>query len=176
MSLPPVVALSGYAHSGKSSVAEILQGEYGYRRASFAQPVKELALYLGWDGEKDDDGRKLLQELGHGARQVLGDDVWTTAALRRIPANTPVVFDDVRYANEVDTVRLLGGVVVRVVRPGVVPARGHVTETSLDHYAGFDAAIDNSGSLADLARATRQMMARLSGLAEVVPIKRGVRL
>lgn len=165
---PTIVAFSGWAGSGKSTCAELVQIEYGYSRLSFATPVKELALACGWNGEKDDAGRKFLQNLGVGARQVLGPDVWVNAALCSMRRNRRYVIDDCRFVNECRMVTEMGGVIVRVNRPGVVPARSHLSETQLDSYP-FDFVIDNSGTEFDLLRSTRRLMDHLLGLATVIP-------
>ena len=40
-----IIGLSGYAQSGKDTVAEILVEEYGYTRVAFADIIKQ-AVYL----------------------------------------------------------------------------------------------------------------------------------
>ena len=127
-----LVGLAGYAGSGKDTAAEILMAA-GYQRLGFADPLKELATRIGWDGQKDDAGRKLLQDLGLGARDVLGDDVWINALLSKVTG--PTVVTDVRFANEVHAIHSHGGVVVRIVRPDTHPALDHISETGIDHLA-----------------------------------------
>lgn len=125
----PIVGLAGYAGSGKDTAASALIG-IGYQRRAFADPLKQLAATIGWDGHKDDHGRKLLQDLGVGCRQVLGVDVWVNALFDT--ATGPIVVTDVRFPNEVEAIANRNGVVVRITRPGCVPALGHVSETALD--------------------------------------------
>lgn len=127
--LPRIVGIAGYAGSGKDRAADCLVA-LGYERRGFADALKRLAGAIGWDGRKDDPGRALLQNLGVGARDILGADVWVDALMRDLPAR--VVITDVRFPNEVAAIRDHGGVVVRIWRPGVQPARGHVSETALD--------------------------------------------
>ena len=143
----PLVGLAGYAGSGKDAAASALV-DAGYARRGFADALKDLAERIGWDGAKDDTGRRLLQELGVGCRNVLGADVWVDALMGRITG--PTVITDVRFPNEVTAIANHGGIVVRVVRPGVCPARGHISETSLDD---LDLpVIVNDGSLDELRR------------------------
>lgn len=129
LNLPRLVGLAGYARSGKDAAAGALV-DLGYERRGFADALKVLAGCVGWDGRKDDAGRRLLQELGVGAREVLGADVWVDALMSTLTG--PTVITDVRFPNEVDAICDRGGVVVRIFRPGVGPARGHVSETALD--------------------------------------------
>lgn len=129
LNLPQLVGLAGWARSGKDTAAGALVA-LGYQRRGFADALKDLALRIGWDGRKDDTGRQLLQELGVGCRDVLGADVWVNALMHTIDG--PTVITDVRFPNEVAAIADHAGVVVRVVRTGVRPARGHLSETALD--------------------------------------------
>ena len=45
-----VIAISGFANSGKSTVAEFLSREYGFMRISFAAALKDIvSITFGWD-------------------------------------------------------------------------------------------------------------------------------
>lgn len=126
---PRLIGLAGYAGSGKDTAADVLVG-LGYERRAFAGALKDLATRIGWDGRKDEAGRRLLQELGVAARDILGADVWVNALMATLEG--PSVICDVRFPNEVAAIADHGGIVVRIVRPGVTPALGHVSETALD--------------------------------------------
>jgi hypothetical protein len=102
LNLPRIVGLAGYAGSGKDLSANILCDRFNYERRGFADALKALATTIGWDGRKDDTGRRLLQELGVGARDVLGADVWVDALMRDLPGR--VVITDVRFPNEVEAI------------------------------------------------------------------------
>lgn len=58
-----VLIVNGYPRSGKDTFAEILGKYTSVRVYSSIDKVKELALQFGWDGIKDDKGRKLLSSL-----------------------------------------------------------------------------------------------------------------
>ena len=89
--------------------------------------------------------RVWLQNLGVGARTVLGPDVWVNALLARwadlsakaegaaLGTMLPIVIPDVRFPNERDAIHRLGGRVIRIVREGTGPANDHVSELPLDH-------------------------------------------
>lgn len=126
---PRLIGLAGYAGSGKDTAADVLVG-LGWERRAFAGALKDLALRIGWDGVKDEHGRRLLQELGVGCREVLGADVWVNALMATLEG--PSVICDVRFPNEVAAIADHGGLTIRIVRPGVAPANGHVSETALD--------------------------------------------
>jgi hypothetical protein len=173
------IGVAGYARAGKDTVGEVLVGQ-GYRRASFAARLKELARTVdpvvsavrsvviageiaqarisdvvdvyGWETAKDKfaEVRPFLQRLGTGVRDLIGADVWVDLAFKAIPDGARVVFTDVRFPNEAEAIRNLGGQVWRVTRPNVGPANGHASETALDDYE-FDVTIRNDGDLSQLS-------------------------
>jgi len=163
-----IIGLSGYAKVGKDEVAQILVKKYGFKRIAFADPIRELLLEInpilangyhlktiineeGWTLAKNkEEVRRLLQELGVGARQVLGDDVWVVAALRKMENfKQSYVITDVRFENEAVMVRQLGGKIWRIQRPGIQAVNNHVSELEMDGYK-FDRVLRNEGTLEEL--------------------------
>lgn len=167
--LVEVVGITGYARSGKDSVAATLAGR-GYTRLALADGVRAAAerlnpifdrrplstwlAALGWETTKTSvpGVREYLQALGtEVGREMLGVDVWTRAAERRMWDGGRFVVPDVRFASEAAWVRSFGGTVWRVERPGVGPVNGHSSESG--DGIEPDRVIVNGGSLADLAAA-----------------------
>lgn len=167
-----VLGLSGYARSGKDTVADHLVETQGYSRISFADPMREALAALdpvihlggypmglasavrmvGWEKLKSmsNDIRPLMQRFGtEVGRSMFGENFWVDLALSRIPDGSKVVFADVRFPNEANAIRDLGGEIWRVERDGVVPANAHISERALDGYM-FDSIIPNTGTLEDL--------------------------
>lgn len=101
MMMKMLVLLSGKAGSGKDTAGDYLVSQYGFRKYAFADKLKEIAFLLGWNGEKDDRGRRLLQDLGTVGR-AYDPCVWIRFVLDRISSENPerVVITDCRYANE----------------------------------------------------------------------------
>lgn len=165
-----VIGISGWARSGKDTAAQRLVEEYGYQKFSFAKPMKDALYRLNpkitinevqstplrvgvdvydWEGlkERSPDVRVLLQRLGtEVGREMFGDDFWVNHAIDSIPDGAKAVIADVRYPNEADRIRQLGGKVIRVERPFVYAANEHPSETALNDY-DFDLVINNDGSI-----------------------------
>lgn len=64
---------------------------------------------------------------------------------------------DCRFRNEADAVKVKGGFVIRVNRPGVKPINNHDSEVDLDNYH-FDYIINNDGTLSDLKDKVKTFM------------------
>ena len=164
-----IIGLTGYAQSGKDTLANILMDKYGYRRIAFADTIREflyevnpmvacsptgylkdLVNLVGWDKAKQEPQvRRLLQDLGVAARKLIDEDIWVTIALRNIDAGDRVVITDVRFENEAERISELGGQLWRVKRPGVEAVNAHVSETQMDGYR-VDQIFLNNGTVEDL--------------------------
>ena len=144
-----IVGITGYAGSGKDSMGKCFVDNYGYTRVAFADAVKLMALdHHGWDGRKDEAGRALLQEVGSMMRDEY-EHYWVDAAFAEVAKHEHVVLTDLRYVNELARLRQLGGVFVRVIRPGVGPVNDHPSETALNDQPA-DVTVINDASLAKL--------------------------
>jgi hypothetical protein len=164
-----IIGLSGYAQSGKDSTAELLCLNYGYRRVSFAEPMRVALMRLnpkldsittlqqlvddyGWDMAKHNpEVRRLLQVFGTDVgRSMFGEDFWIKIALRDLRQDERVVVSDVRFPNEAEAIKKLGGTMWRINRHNHSPVNSHPSERSMDNYM-FNHVIYNDGTLDDLS-------------------------
>lgn len=126
---------------GKSSVADRLSRKYGFIRGSFAglpgdvEGLKEICCtvfcplgaerrhFFGTQADKNEPipalggttGRKILVSVGTKGFRAAYQDVWVRIGLEVSYANyRRVVFEDVRYPNEVDALRAVGGKIISV--------------------------------------------------------------
>ncbi len=58
-----VIVINGQGRSGKDTVCKIMAKYYKVKNISTIDPIKEIASYAGWQGEKDDKSRKMLADL-----------------------------------------------------------------------------------------------------------------
>lgn len=157
-----IIGLGHTARVGKDTCAGLLIEHHGYARVAFADALKDfvyaidsdvrLAVNLfGWeDAKANPANRRKLVDIGNSARGIIGADVWIRAALARVTSGRTVI-TDVRYPNEVEAVRSIGGVVVKVERPGFEPLP-NVADQALADFDEWDAVICNDGTVEDLAR------------------------
>jgi hypothetical protein len=168
-----VIGLTGFAQSGKDTVADILAIRYGLQKMGMADPIYKIAYeHFNWNGIKDDPGRKLLQDIGTAGRAYY-KNIWVkkmidTLALIKArsylyPLNEKgVVICGIRYPNEISMVKDFGGYIWRVSgRGGLVGDNAH--HESEQHIKTFkpDAEIDNSGTKQDLERVVIELYGKI---------------
>ena len=166
-----------YSHapgSGKSTVAKMCGGF----TLSFADPlrgfVSEILERLGHDGHflaQNDKERKIpglgvtprqmMQTLGtEWGRACVHPDLWVMTAeaeaVNRLKRRD-VVFDDVRFPNEAEMIRRLGGELWLVDRPGVVYEGSHASEGALVDIIP-DSIINNFGDLRQLQKIVSDLL------------------
>lgn len=187
-----VILVSGKAGSGKDTVAQMLKEKLEDFPAmtvfkyGFANPIKFIAKsFFGWNGEKDDRGRKLLQQLGSVGREY-DSHIWVKHFLQQLdkhadmfPFNFAVV-SDWRFPNEynylgtnpildVTTIRVFGrggldGEVASDVSEISLPEADKELFTRVDEGGLYDYQIENSGSLEDLEKKVDAVLSEISKL------------
>lgn len=92
-------------------------------------------------------GRELLQNLGHSCRERFGENFWINQAARKIDHKADItVFTDVRYENEAEFIKSLGGEMWLVLKPDC-KSDGHASEQPLRK---IDTMLWNDGSVNEL--------------------------
>jgi len=150
-----LVAISGKAGSGKDYMAEEVVQPLGFMRWSLAWPMKNEAVAEGigtWQDAhlyKPPEMRDWLQQRGtergwmiHGKdywvdmAKAWMDTMWTFNGVDRF------VVPDIRFPHEVEWVKRMGGLLIRMWAPGRendsgldTHGRQHSSETALDTYS-----------------------------------------
>lgn len=167
-----IILISGKAGVGKSTSAKFIHNylednitKHSYI-GSFATGVKDVASMLGWNGEKDSNGRKLLQDIGNFGREY-DKDVWVKYLLDQIYLNIPeelldvIIIDDWRFPNEAEYFLSRPNeykvFTINIESPPLEILRGtrewkDVSETSLNGYKKFDYIIKNLSDIEDLEK------------------------
>jgi hypothetical protein len=196
-----IIGICGFIGSGKDTAANYLVGWHGFRRDSFAGALKDaVAQVFGWDRELLEgltpEARAWREQIDPWWAERLGmptltprwilqywgtevcrtgfhDDIWIAALENRLRQRTGhTVISDVRFPNEVASIRNAGGHIVWIKR-GADPAwcdtlvemrqnatLGICTDymRQFDVHASewawvgtrFDAVVDNNGSVEQL--------------------------
>lgn len=139
-----IIGMTGLAGAGKDTVAKYLADYYGFTVVSFAYPLYQaISAVTGLTIEDLHDReikekplkslgkspRELLQSLGTDwGRNMIHKNMWVAVAMERISRLTEegkhVVVTDVRFDNEAVALRLAGGLIWRVSRPGAQSCQG----------------------------------------------------
>lgn len=164
-----IIGLSGYARSGKDTVAELLVLNYGFKRMAFADGIREALVALnpilsdghrlnelvdmyGWEVAKSkDEVRRLLQVMGtEVGRKLINEDVWVWLLFNKINTDERIVIPDVRFPNEARMIEQQGGEVWRINRHNHTAVNDHISEHAMDNHM-FKRVVYNDGTLDDLA-------------------------
>lgn len=161
-----IICLSGKAGSGKDTAAVMIKDELESRGKTahiinYAGLLKYICSeHLGWDGNKDEFGRSLLQYVGTDIIRAQ-DPLFFVSFVKSLisffgEAWDYVIIPDCRFENEVGNLRVSGFRVVHlyVVRESLVSnlsetQQQHVSETEIDGVMP-DFYINNYGTLDDL--------------------------
>lgn len=168
-----LIAITGHKGNGKDTVGQILAEEYGFKKESFAKPIKDaIQAMTGLSDEQVNHPqwkespipglynltpRHLMQSLGTAwGRDLIHKNLWADLCIQRIVSHHPRQFvteeyipnwyiSDLRFENEHQIVRDVGGYVWRVRRNSVARNEfsSHESETEMDNLdSDFD--LDNS--------------------------------
>lgn len=107
----------------------------GSKQGTVEWRYSELIDILGYERAKDvPDFRRFLQRLGtEGIRGTFGPNAWVNALDHRVREEQParITLSDVRFASEAAWVHAQGGLLWRVVRPGVGGDDPHPSEIEI---------------------------------------------
>lgn len=213
MSNKIIIGVCGFQGSGKDTVADYLVNVHGFRRISFAGTLKDaISCIFGWDRELLEGRTKqsrewreqvdtwwanklgmpnltprwVLQYWGTDVcRKNFHDSIWISSVEHKL-ANIEdnIVISDVRFPNEIKSIKDSGGLVIRTKR-GENPEWYHAAEivnkgptknlswasnkSILDNYkihasetawigTEFDYILNNDGSIDDLYSQINQLI------------------
>lgn len=167
-----LIGITGHKRHGKDSTADVFV-KFGYTKHAFADPMKDaLCLIFGWTREYIEDHKDEVDpEWGISPRMALvylGTDygqwtlgkvptfaektgrlLWVKRLLKDYSPEDKWVISDVRFPHEEEYIHGLGGTIILVDRPSVLPDLTIESERSiLEVY--WDMFICNDGSLQDL--------------------------
>ena len=131
--MPIIITVSGQARHGKNSFCDILQiklNELNKKSLiiNYADYLKYLAKqYYGWNGQKDEAGRTLLQQLGTEKIRSKKPDFWVDTVINFINVVKDdfdfILIGDCRFSNEIN----------KWLEKGYKTISIHVTRTNFDN-------------------------------------------
>jgi hypothetical protein len=167
-----IIAFVSNKHVGKTLASKYLCDKYGYIKFSFADAlkmaVKEIFGFTDdqlWGDNKETideywnvSPRYILQIVGTDLFREqmkhiiphIGENIWIRVAERKLHKllndNKNVVIDDLRFPNEAELIRTLGGNLIRIERPQLILEDTHISEQSNIHIQ-VNETIINDGTI-----------------------------
>lgn len=157
-----IVALCGKAGSGKTTAARWLN-DRGYVTVKFATALKTMLSSIGLSHQELEGDlkevpcallmgktpRQAMQSLGtEWGRQCIDQDIWVHLWKNHVcnlrQWGNKIVVDDVRFPNELEAVKSLGGISVMIRRKSAKPVNDHSSE---DNQLDTDFSINNDQDL-----------------------------
>ena len=165
-----IIGITGKANAGKTTAANYIADKYDFRRVAFADPLKKglaeftgLPLRMFYDQNiknidipeyNNTSLRYMMQFVGTECfRDNFGINFWVNRMLLEIEnldkeGVDNIVIDDIRYQEESEMVKELGGYVIFITRPDENAIRSSHRSEALD--VKYDYHVDNDGDLAKL--------------------------
>lgn len=162
-----IIGLTGPAGAGKDTVAAGLTCMHGFHRIAFADPIRRgLQVMLGLDamsfehphkeiviGAIGKSPRQMMQTLGtEWGRSLVHPELWLLIARTNIEQSLAsgrrVVISDVRFDNEANMLRDMGGQIWHITRNQPSRASAHISESGVtptddDRFISNDSSIDS---------------------------------
>lgn len=144
-----LIGFCGYKGVGKTEAAKTLIDNLGYTDVQFSGALKTMLesylQYVGVENTKDytdglfknhrsryfcdKDFRHIMQSLGTDwGRNMVGQDFWIRAWNMKIKNLERIVVSDVRFPDEVETIRDKGGIIIKIHRPKYLNLDEHESE------------------------------------------------
>jgi hypothetical protein len=162
-----IIGIHGKAGSGKDTIGQMIiesDPESNWHRKAFADKIKVISAEIlaldpklvFSDSFKQVEiprlqmtGRDFLQKFGTDmCRKHLSEDIWLNALLDEYSPDKNWVITDVRFRNEANRIKELGGKLIKVTRD--TDELSHISERDLETYHFWDQVIDNNSTIDDL--------------------------
>lgn len=175
-----ILMISGKSGSGKDAIAFLLKEKLTKQNCKiitihFADLVKYYAVqYFNWDGEKNEEGRALLQRVGTTIMRGYDEDYWARIVSEFLAAIDQdydyALIPDWRFINEYEVMAEYNKYIVTIrvnrydengnpyINPNFTPEQiAHISENQLDEFC-FDYIVENKGDLTMLEEAVETIL------------------
>ena len=179
-----LICIVGNIGSGKSTAGNILK-KYGYEEITFANPVKEIGLILGFEhkelyGSQEDklkinefwgvSGREFMQKFAtnvmrnelhkHINMNMDGKTIWVRLCEKKIiqmlKENKKILVSDGRFIDEINMIKQYNGTIIKLERNNLYDLN-HESESYISNIP-YDTIINNNGTLDELEQSIKKVI------------------
>lgn len=152
-----VVIVNGSGGVGKDTFCNLVGKYINHITVSSISPIKEIARRAGWDGEKDDKGRKFLSDLKDACTEYNDMPMEYLKFMYHLfmadadgCRGAVILFMHIREPNEIErAVKEFNAKTILVINENANKVSGNHADDNVYDYQ-YDLIIDNNGSLDDL--------------------------
>uniref|UniRef100_A0A6C0KSR2 Deoxynucleoside monophosphate kinase n=1 Tax=viral metagenome TaxID=1070528 RepID=A0A6C0KSR2_9ZZZZ len=174
---------------GKTTAANILQKDFGFLEFSFASPLKDFALSIGFNfedvyGSQEEktnvninfgiSGRQFMQKFGTDIMRANSgflfnnkiDNIWVKAMEIKISSakNKNIVVSDGRFVDEIESLKKFGAIVVRLKRSNSPYTSCHSSEIEI-HKIKADIEYENNSTIDALKSFISSLFSRFADIS-----------
>lgn len=170
-----LIGVSGKKQSGKDTFwkCALIHG-WDYENKSFATNVKKVCSIITglpirhftnhfFDKFRCENKslREIMQFVGTDLfRMQYNKNVWINSLFSDFTDKSKWIITDVRFINEAEKIKQLGGILIRINRP-TINNDNHQSETELDNYDNWDYVIENNETFNDFEDKIIEIMNKL---------------
>lgn len=177
-----LIGITGAKGSGKDTLGNFFRNR-NFFLVKNAEPLKNMlrSLYRDTGLDQETIERKIegdlkevpcdilcgktprfaMQTIGTEWRDMIGTTLWSRISAAKaagfLKDGTPVVCTDIRFQHEADSIRDLGGYLIRVIRPGTGEDDEHSSETEMRNLE-VDYIVSNLTSITDLQNQGKRIL------------------
>jgi len=162
-----IMICSPTAEVGKDLATKFFEENYNGIRIAFADKVKEIAKLMGWNGEKDEKGRRLLTNIGYAGVKY-DKYVWVKNVLHQIDyrlwLNNNIIISDLRFIHEEQYIRdRYENVYVIGIESDIFGNKTLINDSSQIEYNSIkkDFIVKNNGTVIDLYKELNKIIQKL---------------
>ena len=162
-----VIIINGKGGAGKDTICDIVSQHYNTMNVSSIDPIKEIALKYGWNGEKDNKSRKFLADLKRAFIEY--NDLPNNYLKRKyddfISADDKkILFVHIREADQIDAFKsMINTKCVTLLVTGADSGElGNLSDDETGAYS-YDYYYDNTGPIEQLQNSVMDFFGELLG-------------
>ena len=167
-----IIGIIGRKHVGKDTLADYVQHHFGYKKVSFADPLKKsLKILFGFDDDQLYGNKKEIVDYNWGVTprkvmQYIGTEIFRKKINELLPdinedfwiklleinckklleKGEKIIIADIRFQNEADMLKKLEGFLIKMDKDNV---EKDSYENNIDELKGDDI-INNNGTIDEL--------------------------